>query len=276
MAAMPDRRWVYYLSMKIEKISWEKDGLNIRGELYLPKRGSSGPFPGLIVCHGIPAKGKEPGDRGYPSLAESFCRQGFEVLIFNFRGAGWSEGNFDILGWARDLEGGLDFFIHRPEVDPARIFLLGFSGGAAVSIYVTARRTEISALVSCASPAEFQDLLGGQGRIDFLSHCRDVGIIKDSKFPVSLDEWTDGFRIVQPLDWVERIPPRPFLIIHGKKDDIVDVSHAGNLYDRVRGKAELFLIAEAGHRLRMEERAMHKAMEWLGKIAFSSPPSVIG
>jgi fermentation-respiration switch protein FrsA (DUF1100 family) len=272
---MPDRRWVYWLFMKIEKVSWEKDGLNIRGEVYIPKGGSSIPFPGLIVCHGIPAKGKNPDDRGYPSLAESFCWRGFEVLIFNFRGAGWSEGNFDILGWTRDLEGGLDYLLHRPEVDPTRIFLLGFSGGAAVSIYVTARRTEISALVSCASPAEFQDLLTGQGRIDFLSYCRNVGIIKDLKFPVSLDDWMDGFRIVQPLDWVERIPPRPFLIIHGMKDDIVEVNQARNLYDKVRGKAELFLLAEAGHRLRMEEGAMQKAMEWLGKIAFSSQPSVI-
>ncbi len=261
--------------MKIEKISWKKDGLNIRGEVYLPRADSSESFPGLIVCHGIPAKGKEPDDRGYPSLAESFCRQGFVVLIFNFRGAGWSEGNFDILGWTRDLDGGLDHFIHRPEVDLRRIFLLGFSGGAAVSIYVTARRTEISALVSCASPAEFRDLLSGQGRDDFLSYCRDAGIIKDLNFPASLEDWTDGFRVVRPLDWVERIPPRPFLIIHGTKDDVVDVSHARNLYDRVRGKAELFLIPEAGHRLRMEERAMQKAMSWLGKIAFSGQQSAI-
>jgi fermentation-respiration switch protein FrsA (DUF1100 family) len=253
--------------MEVEKISWKKDGLNIEGEVYIPA-GPASPFPGLIICHGIPAKAKEPGDRGYPLLAERFCLEGFEVLIFNFRGAGLSEGNFDILGWTRDLEGALDYLIHRPEVDPSRIFLLGFSGGAAVSICVTAQRKEIAALVSCASPAEFQDLITGQGLVDFLSHCRDVGIIKDAKFPVSLKDWKDGFRTVQPLDWVERIPPRPFLIIHGTKDDIVDVSHARHLYDKVRGKAELFLIEEAGHRLRVEERAMQKAMELLGKIAF--------
>ena len=205
-------------------------------------------------------------------MAERFCLEGFEVLIFNFRGAGLSEGSFDILGWARDLEGALEYLIHRPEVDPSRIFLLGFSGGAAVSIYVAAQRKEISALVSCASPADFQDLITGQGLIDFLSHCRDVGIIKDVKFPASLQDWKDGFRIVQPLDWVARIPPRPLLIIHGTKDDIVDVIHARHLYDKVRGKAEFFLIEEAGHRLRIEERAMQKAMEWLGKIACGNHP----
>ena len=255
--------------MIMEKISWKSDGLNIKGEIYIPAKPSS-PFPGLIVCHGIPAKSKEPGDRGYPLLAERFCRDGFEVLIFNFRGAGSSEGNFDILGWTRDLEGALDFFIRRPEIDPTRIFLMGFSGGAAVSIYVAARRKEIAALVSCASPAEFQDLITGKGLVDFLAHSREVGIIKDANFPPSLEGWKDGFRTMKPLDWVKQIPPRPLLLIHGTEDDVVNINQAKKIYDKVRGEAELFLIQGAGHRLRVDERAMQKAMEWLEKIAFSN------
>ncbi|MDI6755740.1 MAG: hypothetical protein QME78_15250, partial [Thermodesulfobacteriota bacterium] len=89
--------------MNVEKISWKCDGLKIMGEVYLPD--GNKPSPALVLCHGIPAKIKEPDDRGYPLLAESFCRQRFIVLIFNFRGAGLSEGNFDISGWTRDLEG---------------------------------------------------------------------------------------------------------------------------------------------------------------------------
>ena len=90
--------------MNIEKISWKSDGLRIIGEVYLPS-GRTRTFPALVISHGIPAKGKSPDDRGYPLLAERFCREGFEVLIFNFRGAGLSEGDFDILGRSRDLEG---------------------------------------------------------------------------------------------------------------------------------------------------------------------------
>jgi len=255
--------------MKVKKVSWKSDGLNIKGEVYIPA-GPTGPFPGLIVCHGIPAKVKEPDDRGYPLLAERFCQEGFAVLIFNFRGAGLSEGNFDLLGWTRDLEGALDYFIHRPEVDPTRIFLMGFSGGGAVSIYVAAQRKEVAALVSCASPAEFRDLITGKSLVDFLSHCRNVGIIRDANFPLSLKDWKDGFRTVKPLKWMGRIPPRPLLIIHGTEDDVVNINHARKLYDKVRGEADLFLIEGAGHRLRVEERAMQKAMEWLKKIAFSN------
>jgi len=259
--------------MKVESVFWKSDGLKISGEVYVPA-GETGPFPALLLCHGIPAKIKGPDDRGYPLLAERFCREGFFVLIFNFRGAGLSEGNFDILGWARDLEGALDYLSHRPEIDRKRIFLLGFSGGAAVCLYVAARRKEITAVVSCASPAEFRDLTTVKGLEDFLAHARDVGIIKDPQFPSSLEEWKKGFDLLKPLKWVGQIPPRPLLIIHGTKDDVVHVSHARKLFEKTGRKAELFFIEGGEHRLRIEDRAMAKAMEWLKKN--SVQPSAFG
>jgi dipeptidyl aminopeptidase/acylaminoacyl peptidase len=258
--------------MKIEKISWKSEGLKISGAIYIPEV-PTGILPALIFCHGIPARWKGPDDRGYPLLAERFCRKGFLVLIFNFRGTGSSEGNFDLRGWARDLEGALDYLSRRPEVDRQRIFVMGFSGGAAVSIYVAARRKEIAGLISCASPAEFKDLITGRGLKDFLIHAREVGIVRDDHFPASLDDWERSFQTVKPLDWVDQIPPRPFLIVHGTDDRVVDVSQASALYEKVRGKAELFLIKGAEHRLRIDERAMTKAEEWLGEIAFSGQPS---
>ena len=150
---------------------------------------------------------------------------------------------------------------------------MGFSGGAAVSIYVAARRKEVAALVSCASPAQFRDLTSARGLKDFLTHARDVGIVKDPAFPSSLKEWRKSFQTVQPIDWIDRIPPRPVLIIHGSKDDVVDVSHAQRLYEKVKGQAEIFVIEGAGHRLRVEEKAMEKALNWLKKISFSDRPS---
>lgn len=254
--------------MKIEKISWKSDGLAIRGEIYLPSD-QTAPFPALILCHGIPAKVKGPDDRGYPLLAERFCREGFLVLIFNFRGAGLSEGNFDLLGWARDLEKGLNSLYLRPEADRKRIFLMGFSGGAAVSIYVAARHKEVAGVISCASPAEFRDVSTARGLQDFLVHAREVGIVKDPAFPRSMDQWKKSFKTVRPIDWIDRIPPRPLLLIHGTRDDVVRVIHAQRLYEKVKEKAELSIIEGAGHRLRVEEKAMEKALDWLKKIAFN-------
>jgi fermentation-respiration switch protein FrsA (DUF1100 family) len=260
--------------MVSEPISWKSDHLKISGEIYLPEKGKRPP-PGLIICHGIPAKNKGPDDRGYPLLAEQFCREGFLVLIFNFRGAGISEGDFDLRGWAQDLEGALNYLAMHPDADPKRIYLLGFSGGAAVSIYVAARRKEVRGLVSCASPADFHDLIVGQGLIDFLAYAREVGIIRDPLFPPSLSEWRRSFETVQPINWIKQIPPRPLLLIHGTADEVVEVRHAHLLCEEVRGQAECFLIEKAGHRLRLDEQAMKKARDWLRKEAFCKADSAI-
>ena len=253
--------------MKKEKIVWKSENLKIFGEKYLPE-GSPAPFPSLVICHGIPGKTKGSDDLGYPALAERFCREGFLVVIFNFRGTGASEGNFDILGWARDLESGLDYLNRRSEVDRQRVYLMGFSGGAAVSIYVAAHRKEIGGVVSLASPAEFADLLTGRGLTDFLAQAREVGIIRDSLFPFSVPEWKQTFETVKPVQWINQIPPRPLLLIQGSADEVVDPIHAHRLYEKVKGQAELYWIEGAGHRLRLEERAMNKALEWLKKQAF--------
>ena len=107
------------------------DSLKIAGQLYLPS--GQTPYPTVCVCHGIPAKSSHLDDGGYPLLAEKICREGFAVLIFNFRGTGASGGNLDILGWTRDLKAVIDYLWSLSEVDKSYLSLLGFSGGAAVS-----------------------------------------------------------------------------------------------------------------------------------------------
>ncbi len=254
--------------MRIEKVFWKSDDLTIRGEVYAPAD-SVGSHPALIICHGIPASVGVSDNRGYPLLAERFCRMGFLTLIFNFRGTGLSEGNFDFLGWTRDLEGALEVLTQRPEVDQKKIFLMGFSWGGAVSIYIAAHHPELAGLVSCASPSDFQNLLIGDGLKHFLAHCRKVGIIKEQKFPHSLQDWENTFRIVEPLKWADRIPPRPWLILHGINDSVVDFSHAQKLFDKGKGRTELILLDGLEHRLRADELAMRKVQEWLKKKAFN-------
>ena len=91
--------------MTNQEITFEVDGLRLVGQLYLPARVASSPV--VCICHGIPADAPAANtrikDRGYAGLAEDICRWGFTVLIFNFRGTGGSQGNFDILGWTGDL-----------------------------------------------------------------------------------------------------------------------------------------------------------------------------
>ncbi|MEA3253762.1 MAG: hypothetical protein U9Q17_02305 [Chloroflexota bacterium] len=100
--------------MKAQNVRLRSSCFDLVGQLYIPR--TSGTTPALCICHGIPATPYNPSNRGYAELAQRFCRAGFATLIFNFRGAGKSQGNLDILGWCHDLEAAIDFLYNLKEV----------------------------------------------------------------------------------------------------------------------------------------------------------------
>jgi fermentation-respiration switch protein FrsA (DUF1100 family) len=234
------------------------DGIDILGRFYLPA--GDMPYPTVCVCHGIPAGIPAPGDRGYPLLAEQICRHGFGVLIFSFRGTGASGGNLDMPGWTRDLRVVIDYACALAEVDSSRLYLLGFSGGAAVSVYVASSDKRVSSVAACACPAEFSKLGEAQSLIE---HFRSIGAIRDKDFPPSPQEWLDGFEQVKPIDYVAGISPRPLLLVHGSQDEIVPLADANRLYGRAGEPKELVIVEGAGHRLRHSDNAMAIVVDWL-------------
>lgn len=252
--------------MEKRGISFKLEGLRLVGEVYIPEQEE--PYPALCLCHGVPRGITDPSDRGYPFLAQRFCDAGFLTLIFNFRGTGNSGGNFDILGWTRDLEAVLDYLDNMTEVDKSKIFLMGFSGGAAVSVYVASKDPRVSSLVTCACPAWFRPFPDAERARIAIEHFRDIGIIRDEDFPASLEEWLDGFSQISAIDRIEKMSPRPLLIVHGTQDDVVDPSQAWALYEKAGEPKEMLMVEGAGHRLRVDEGAMEGALNWLRSQAF--------
>jgi fermentation-respiration switch protein FrsA (DUF1100 family) len=245
--------------MPIKTVALEADGLNIAGQLYLPEGQS--PYPTVCICHGIPARIPDPTDRGYPLLAERICHQGLAVFIFNFRGAGLSGGNLDMLGWTRDLKAVVDYLLALAEVD--ELSLLGFSGGAAVAVYVASQDKRISSIVTCACPAEFNMLTRADETQSVIDRFRSIGVIRDDSFPPSIEEWLNGFKLISPINYIAGIAPRPLLLVHGSQDELVDVSHAYRLYDKAGEPKQLVVVDGAGHRLRQSEPAMTAVIDWL-------------
>ena len=247
-------------------VTFEVEGLKIVGQLYLPDDQS--PHPTVCVCHGIPHDAPDAKsnikDRGYNLLAERICHKGFTVLIFNFRGTGNSDGNFDILGWTRDLRAAVDYLWALPEVNRPHLSLLGFSGGAAVSVYVAAQDKRVSSIAACACPAEFISFLSEEDEPQsIVNHFRSIGIIRDNSFPYSTEEWLDNFRLVSPINYVAKITPRPLLLVHGSQDETVDVSHAYKLHAQAREPKNIIIVKGAGHRLRQDDRTMAIVIDWL-------------
>ncbi len=244
-------------------VALEVDGLKILGQLYLPDKGDQTPYPTVCICHGIPTDSPDPNDKGYPLLAERICHQGLAVLIFNFRGTGASDGNLDILGWTRDLKAAINYLLTLPEVDKSHLSLLGFSGGAAVSIYVASLDSRVSCVAACACPTEFTFLTKVNNPQSVVDHFRRIGAIRDKDFPHSAEEWLNGFRLVSPIKYVAGITPRPLLLVHGNRDETVEMSHAYKLYDRTREPKQIIIVDGAGHRLRQDDRAMAIVIDWL-------------
>ncbi len=247
------------ISLKVEDIA-------INGQIFIP--GNRSPYPMVCLCHGIPAGNPpDPNDGGYPLLAEQICQHGFTVLIFNFRGTGISGGNIDLMGWTKDLEGVIDYISSLREVDPNRITLLGFSGGAAVSVYVAAQDPRVSSVAACACPADFFLLTESEDAGSYIDHFREIGAIRDDDFPPTTEEWLNGFRQVKPIDYVSRIAPRPLLLIHSSDDETVAINHAHRLYEKAGDPKHLAELNGAGHRLRHEDRVLETFLKWVKALS---------
>jgi len=242
----------------------QSEGLTLKGEVYFPYSQDWEPSPALCLCHGIPGGGPpDPNDPGYPALAERFSQSGFITAIFNFRGTGDSEGNFDIAGWTRDLVVVLDYLNNMSEVNRRKISVMGFSAGAAVSVYVASQDSRVSSLIICACPTQFRFATNHKSAESAIAQFRDIGIIRGKDYPTSVADWMAGFNKVKPIASIANISPRPLLIIQGTNDDVVATQSALELHERAGEPKEILLIDGAGHRLRLEEQAMDGAIKWL-------------
>lgn len=243
------------------------DGLKIVGQLYLPE-GREPPYPAVILCHGIPSGTVDPTDGGYPLLARTISEAGLAAYTFRFRGSGESDGNFDLAGWDRDLKAAIDYLYSLPEIDKKRIALVGFSAGAALSIYRAAKDKRVSAVVACAAPADFRSISDAENPSEPVNYFRRVGIIRDPDFPPSIEDWLNSFREINPLKVVNEISPRPLLLVHAIGDSVVHVENTENLYVRAGEPREKIILDGDEHRLRKDERAVEVIIEWL-KAQFS-------
>ena len=80
-------------------------------------------------------------------LAELHRRLGMNVLIFDYRGYGLSEGRPFEKGTYLDAEAALDYLGSRGDVDPDRIVLFGHSLGTAIAVETAVRREVYAVLL---------------------------------------------------------------------------------------------------------------------------------
>src|SRR5262245_6556331 len=105
-----------------EEIVFFNQGLKFSGTLYLPD--GNQPAPGAVAVH--PASAGERTDPFYDHLKSKLPKHGLAVLIFDRRGAGASEGDFETADFedlAGDVIAAVEYLQSRPEIDPSKIGL---------------------------------------------------------------------------------------------------------------------------------------------------------
>ena len=102
------------------------------------------------------------------------------MLTFNFRGTGASAGNFSLGGWLDDLRAAIDTLLAADGVDG--VWLAGFGDGRlARRSAPPARTTGCRGSRRSAAPSDFDDWAADPDR--FLAHAREIGVIRDARFP---------------------------------------------------------------------------------------------
>ncbi|OGT37193.1 MAG: hypothetical protein A3F12_04210 [Gammaproteobacteria bacterium RIFCSPHIGHO2_12_FULL_38_14] len=104
-----------------------------------------------IVCHPNSQAGGSMQNKVVTTLSKTFQYLGVNVVRFNFRSVGQSEGEFDNgQGELDDLLAVIDWV--QEERPPHELWLAGFSFGAYVAACAATKRTDVKKLVLVAPP----------------------------------------------------------------------------------------------------------------------------
>jgi alpha/beta superfamily hydrolase len=113
------------------------------GMLHLPN--GRGPHPVVMMLHGLTGDMTGP-HRLFVHAARAFAAQGIAVFRFDMRGSGQSEGEFQdmtLAGEVLDAQAALEWLIGRPEIDAARVGVLGLSLGGMVESMLAGRNPSL-------------------------------------------------------------------------------------------------------------------------------------
>ena len=130
------------------------DGVDLAGTLTLPQ--GAGPWPAVVLVSGSGQQDRDEtlmDHKPFLVLADALSRAGIAVLRYDDRGVGGSGGDptkATSVDFARDAEAAIEWLKERPDIDPARIGVVGHSEGGLIAALLAARRTDLAGIVMLA------------------------------------------------------------------------------------------------------------------------------
>ena len=235
----------------------------LAGTLLVPKSGTRHAAAVMITGSGLQTRDSRlplPGLERYApfrQIAERLATNGVAVLRVDDRGSGASTGRETLekattSSLAEDTRAQVAWLRQRPEIDAARITLIGHSEGAAIAAMIAATDPRLRSIIMMAGTGkrgadvaleQFEDLLRS-----------DTTLTEAAKAPMRakqeeavktvlaggdvpgtpVNAWTREYFAYDPLVTIRRVK-QPILILQGAHDRQVDQAHATLLADAARG-----------------------------------------
>jgi len=164
--------------------------------------------------------------------------EGFNVLIWDYRGYGKSAGAPSLPGVISDVESALSALIERQDIDPDKVIVFGQSLGGALAIYAIAHsayRDNIKAVIIDSAFSGYRAIVREK--------LSDIWLTWPLQWPLSLlvmDSYS-------PLDSVSVISPLPMLFIYSENDRIIPSHHGELLFNAAQEPKEKWVLKNAKH-----------------------------
>ena len=228
------------LGLDYENVSWKtSDGLKIKGWFIPAASGNA-----VLIAHGLGAN-----KSNFIGTAEMWHQLGFNVLIFDLRGHGESDGHTVTFGYRErlDIIGGWDYLTQVKKFMPDKIVGYGVSFGGAALIHAANQIHGFHKIIIDSSFASLDDMATHIVEEEpivpafFRYAFKEIGL-----FFIRLDVGFD-IREKSPENFIGNLAGTPILLIHGKGDPLIYWKQSQRLYDRACQPKQVIFLNAQGH-----------------------------
>lgn len=225
-----------YPDLPVQEIHFTAlDGIHLAGWLAIASRQA----PTIILVHGFKGSRVE-----MLSRAQFLYHAGYNVLLYDSRGCGESEGWGIALG-AREPEdviGAVRYLEQRSDLANKHFGALGISLGAGIVLLAAAREPALQAIVADSA------WVNESPQINRMSHLFALPLLPYE--PALVDNLINAHLAdARPLDAISHISPRAVMLIHSADDANTTTPLAGEqqLYEAAQSPKEQWIAPSGGH-----------------------------
>ncbi len=198
----------------------------------------------VMLIHGL--NRNRTGDNAL-ELARRLFDRGFNVLLFDIRGHGESDGERLSAGYFEkwDILGAYDFLVQR-SASPGKVGLVGWSLGGATALLAAAEEPAIKAVVADSSFADVHDLIAQE--------TARATVFPQWIVPVFIPGMKVVSRVLYGIDVGAVVPEKaagtlsyPILVIHGGEDSRVPPEQSVRIHASASAGSELWLVHGSEH-----------------------------